>query len=47
MLDIDLQNWIHFFPGHPLYETLISLKNSVYDNRNTEQEGMSTYIFRL
>ena len=37
MLDIDLQNWIHFFPGHPVYETLFSLKNSAYDHRNTVQ----------
>ena len=45
MLNIDLQNWIHFFPGHPVHETLVTLKNSVCDHKNKVLEGMSTYIF--
>ena len=32
---IDLQNWIHFFAKHPVYETLVSLKNPAYDHTNT------------
>ena len=39
---IDLQNWIHFFAGHPVFETLVSLR---YFNCN--YASSCNYIFGI